>query len=222
MSETVYVWDRFVRFFHWSLVLLFITSYLSGEEEHWIHIYSGYAIIALVTARILWGFIGSRYARFSEFIYSPWKAIGYLRGLVTGQKPPRYLGHNPAGGLMVLVMLVTLLTIAFSGLKLYALEEGKGPFANLNEVSFVEKVYADSNDDYDRDHDDDTESGNDEEGHEEAEEYWEEIHEASVNFMIILIILHVGGVLLSSRAHGESLVRAMITGRKDYRGQSKN
>jgi cytochrome b len=214
MSETIYVWDRFVRFFHWSLVLLFVTSYLSGEEEHWIHPYSGYGIIGLVALRILWGFIGSEYARFASFLGSPMKAIDYLKRLLTGRKPQRYIGHNPAGGMMVLAMLATLTVVGFSGLKLYALEEGKGPFAD-HRTGVVHQAYADSDreEHHDR-HDDESGRGEDREEDEEAEELWEEIHEIAVNVMILLVVLHIGGVYLSSRAHGESLVRAMITGRK--------
>lgn len=210
MSETVYVWDRFVRFFHWSLAILFAVSYFTGEEEHWLHIYSGYGIVSLVVLRIIWGFIGTRHARFSDFSYAPAKTVDYLKALVSGRKPRRYLGHNPAGGAMVLAMLVMLLGIGFSGLKLYAIEEGKGPLAATSLPGIAHPAYADSQDD--------AFTGGEREEHggdeDEAEEFWEEIHEVSVNFMILLIIVHLGGVFLSSRTHGESLVRAMITGRK--------
>ncbi len=57
MSNKIYVWDLFVRFFHWSLVVLFVTSYLTGEEEHWIHVYSGYVILVLLSLRVLWGLL---------------------------------------------------------------------------------------------------------------------------------------------------------------------
>jgi len=221
MSKTIYVWDCFVRFFHWSLVLLFIASYLSGEEEHWIHVYSGYGIICLLAMRITWGFIGTKYARFADFVSAPGKVVDYLRALVSGKKSERYIGHNPAGGMMVLAMLITLFFIGFSGLKLYAIEEGKGPFAGTGNVNIVQQAYADSDDnheEYRRDHDDGYESDEEHEGDEhedEEEDFWEDVHEASVNVMILLVILHIGGVFLSSRAHGESLVRAMITGRKE-------
>ncbi len=191
MSETIYVWDRFVRFFHWSLVLLFVTSYLSGEEEHWIHVYSGYGIIGLVTLRILWGFIGSEYARFANFLCSPVKAVDYLKRLLTGRKPQRYIGHNPAGGMMVFAMLATLAVVGFSGLQLYALEEGKGPFAD-HRVGIVHQAYADSGREEHRDrHDHERGSGDDHEEDEDAEDFWEEIHEIAVNVMILLVVLEV-------------------------------
>ncbi len=109
---------------------------------------------------------------------------------------------------MVLAMFVTLTCIGFSGLKLYAIEEGKGPLAGDASFATFSHAYADSDDeeeDYDYHEDED----------EEAEEYWEDTHEASVNFMLLLIILHVGGVFLSSRRHNESLVKSMITGHKE-------
>lgn len=211
MSGTIYVWDPFVRVFHWSLVLLFITSYLSGEEEHWIHVYSGYGILFLVALRIVWGFIGSKYARFADFIYAPGKVIDYLKALMSGNKPARYMGHNPAGGMVVLATLLTLSLIGFSGLKLYAIEEGKGPFAG---ISIVQGVHADSDDDHE-DHERDHDGASEADDRHGDEEYWEDLHEVSVNFMILLVVLHLVGVFLSSRAHGESLLRAMITGRKE-------
>ena len=94
MSRQVYVWDKFIRSFHWTLVILVVTSYFSGEEEHWIHPYSGYAIVILLFMRILWGFIGSQHAKFSDFIYSPKTILTYTISVFKGQ-PRRYLGHNP-------------------------------------------------------------------------------------------------------------------------------
>lgn len=199
MSVTVYVWDRFIRFFHWSLAALFVTSYLTGENEHWIHPYSGYAIIGLLVARIAWGFRGSLHARFSDFVYPPTEVIAYLKALASGGQPRRYLGHNPAGGAMVLAMLVLLSGTTFSGLKLYAIEEGKGPLAAV-ELSLVPAAQADGGEES------------------EEEEFWEELHELCINLMLLLVVLHLVGVALSSRAHSESLLRAMITGRKDAPG----
>ncbi len=204
MNTTVYVWDKFVRLFHWSLVILFITSYLTGEEETIIHIYSGYAIVALLLARILWGFIGGKHARFNDFVRSPKATIEYINSLKSAE-PKRYLGHNPLGGLMVVIMLITLLTITFSGLKLYAVEEGAGPFAQDINITVLQTAQAD---------DDEHHHGYTEED-EASEDFWKEIHEAAVNFMLFLIVLHIAGVIYSSRIHNEKLVKAMITGQKN-------
>lgn len=71
MQNEIRVWDPLVRIFHWSLVVSFAIAYFSGDEENAIHIYSGYIVAALISFRLIWGFIGSRHARFSDFVYSP-------------------------------------------------------------------------------------------------------------------------------------------------------
>ena len=209
MNNEIRVWDPLVRIFHWSLVLVFTIAYLSGDEESSLHIYSGYVVLGLITFRVLWGLIGTRYARFSNFVYSPGTVIQYLKGLVA-KKPKHYIGHNPAGGAMVIVMLLCLFIVSVSGLKVYAIEEGLGPLAGETpEFTIISPAYADS------DSDDEGEHG--ENGHgedEEAEEFWEEIHEASSNFMLLLIFLHITGVIVSGRLHNEHLVKAMFTGKK--------
>jgi len=202
-EREVRVWDSFVRLFHWSLVGLMIISYFSGEFEFEIHSYSGYAIFGLVCLRVAWGFLGSHYARFSNFVFSSATVLAYIKSIIRGN-PKRFLGHNPAGGIMVLALLVTLSVTTLSGMKLYAIEEGEGPFASDNQISLVTQAYADS-DELDR-----HKGGIDE----EAEEFWEEIHEASINLLLLLILLHVIGVAVTSKQHNENLVRAMLTGNK--------
>lgn len=226
MAQQVYVWDRVVRLFHWSLVLLFATSYLTGEEEHWFHVYSGYAIFSLVSLRVLWGLFGSKYARFGNFLYSPGAVVGYLKALVAGS-PPRYLGHNPAGGIMVVALLAALYATTLSGMKLYAVEEGKGPFAQQMMLPVSSVAYAsDDEDEFEREHEyageyeeEDEYSGGyeheDEHEEEEEEEYWEEIHETSINVLLLLVLIHIAGVIFSCWRHRENLVKAMITGKKD-------
>ncbi|WP_317932301.1 cytochrome b/b6 domain-containing protein [Halioxenophilus sp. WMMB6] len=201
MSDQVYVWDKFVRIFHWSLVALFALSYFTGESESPIHIYSGYAIVCLLLARIVWGFIGSKHARFSDFVKRPAAVIEYAKSMVGGH-PKRFLGHNPLGGVMILLLLAGLLLTTVSGLKLYAVSEGRGPLAASWQMSALPQAVADD------DHDDDQRAES------AGEEFWEEVHEAGVNFLILMIILHVGGVIISSRLHGESLPKAMLTGYK--------
>ena len=215
MGSKVYVWDLFVRCFHWSLVALFLTSYLTGEDEHWLHSYSGYAIFILVSLRILWGFVGSQYARFKEFVYSPSTILGYLKSIVSGS-PKRFLGHNPAGGAMVLALLLSLVMVTVSGMKLYAIEEGKGPFAQEMSVGVVSVAYADD-DKYESDDEHHSNRGyyESDDQDEETEEFWEEIHEVFVNLMLLLILLHVIGVFVASRQHDEALVKSMITGYKE-------
>jgi cytochrome b len=111
---TVKVWDRFVRIFHWSLVALFATAYATGDEIERVHIAAGYAIAALLALRILWGFAGPAHARFSSFVRSPREVIVYLRD-VARVRAPRYLGHNPAGGLMIIALMATLVGTCVTG-----------------------------------------------------------------------------------------------------------
>lgn len=111
---TIKVWDPFVRVFHWSLVVLFAIAYATGDEIERVHIYAGYTIAALITLRVLWGFIGSRHARFTDFVRSPREIIVYLRA-VARWEAPRHIGHNPAGGLMILMLLGTLAVTCATG-----------------------------------------------------------------------------------------------------------
>ncbi len=201
-KRSIQVWDIPIRVFHWSLVLCFSIAFLSGDEESVLHIYAGYAVIALVLFRMLWGFIGSEHARFRDFVFGPGKVVAYLKSLMSGH-PARFLGHNPAGGYMVVLMLATLLVVTFSGLKAYG-AEGHGPLAAQNAVQLISAAQADEGGD----------EGKETEGNAE-EEYWEEIHEASAYFMLGLIVLHILSVAVSGRLHKENLVKAMITGNKE-------
>jgi cytochrome b len=199
-KKEVKVWDVLVRLFHWSLVIVFFIAYFTGDEENIWHIYTGYTVLGLICFRLIWGFIGTKHARFTDFVYSPKIVTQYLKELLT-KHPKHYLGHNPAGGWMVILLLISLFVVTVSGLKVYAIEEGKGPLADSNKITIISQSYADD----------------DEEGHEdedEDEEFWEEIHEASTNFTLLLIFLHIVGVIVASKLHRENLVKAMITGKK--------
>jgi cytochrome b len=199
------VWDPLVRIFHWSLVVAFAIVWLTGDEESRLHELAGYAVIGLVLARIVLGFIGTRYARFSDFVYRPSTVLGYAREMLSG-KPKHYLGHNPLGGMMVLALLVSLLAAGVTGLALQGAEQGTGPFASLAAgttlamPNVIAKAVAD-----------DDEDGN---GEKENEELWEELHEFFANLTLLLVVLHIAGVIIGSLVHRENLVRAMFTGRK--------
>ena len=113
-AKTVRVWDPFVRIFHWSLVGLFVAAFVTGDEVEWLHIGVGSAIAALVALRLVWGIAGSRYARFSAFVRSPRTIMAYVLQAARW-KAPRYLGHNPAGGVMVVTLLVMIAGLAATG-----------------------------------------------------------------------------------------------------------
>jgi len=135
---TVKVWDPFVRIFHWSLVTLFVVAYLTGDEIQRVHEAAGYAIAGLLGARILWGFIGPRHARFTDFVRSPREAVAYFRDALVF-RARRYIGHNPAGGLMVVALIAMLTATCITGYMMTtdaywdseALEDVHGAFANI-------------------------------------------------------------------------------------------
>jgi cytochrome b len=184
--KMVYVWDLIVRLGHWALAIGFLIAWLTAEEWESVHVWSGYLIGAVVVLRLIWGVVGSRHARFRDFVRGPRAVIAYLAGLVKG-RAPRYLGHNPAGGAMTIALLLGLALTVGSGLMLYAIEDDAGPLA-----AYVTPVS----------------------DHEDAEERWEDIHEIAATGTLWLVGLHILGVLASSLAHRENLPRAMITGRK--------
>lgn len=128
--KAIRVWDLPTRLFHWALVVIiagaFITQYLGGAAMDW-HFRFGYAALALVLFRILWGLVGPRYARFASFLRSPAKIVSYLRGRSSEQGS----GHNPLGGLSVLAMLAVILLQAGSGLFSNDDITTEGPLAHL-------------------------------------------------------------------------------------------
>jgi len=118
MARAVVVWDLPVRVFHWLLVLLVVISFTTGKlGGNWLtwHFRSGYMILALVLFRIVWGLVGSRTARFSDFMRGPGHIYNYARSLFSGASM-FHGGHNPLGGLMVVLMLALLLLQATTGL----------------------------------------------------------------------------------------------------------
>ena len=98
-EQTIKVWDILIRIFHWSLVFFFAVAFITKDDWMDIHSYAGYTIFFLLLFRLLWGFIGTKYARFSNFVAGPRAAIKYLTEELAGDAK-HYLGHNPAGTLM--------------------------------------------------------------------------------------------------------------------------
>lgn len=170
MATMVKVWDPLVRVFHWSLVASFAIAWLTAEDWQSLHHFAGYAAGALIMVRLIWGLLGSRYARFTQFVKSPSAVLRYLRDVITGRET-RYLGHNPAGGFMILALLACMASLCLTGW-----------------LSTTNAFW--------------------------GAEWLEETHEAFANIMLGLVGLHVGGVILASLRHRESLVSAMISGRK--------
>lgn len=220
-TETIRVWDRGVRIFHWSLVGFFTLAYLTGEDEGELHAYAGYVVIGLILFRILWGIVGTRHARFADFVYPFSRVRDYLKSLFAG-KPVHYLGHNPAGGWMIIALLVAVLLTALSGLELYGIE-GHGPLAgNGSDIGMLSSTaWADEDEDDEREHAGRARGEAREHGEDPREEFWEEVHEFFANLTLLLILVHVAGVVYSSYAHRENLVKAMITGYKPRQPESR-
>jgi len=114
LPAEVRVWDPFVRIFHWSLVGLFIFAFATGDEWDKPHEIAGYIIAGLVALRIIWGFVGSRHARFSDFVRGPGEVFRFIRDTLR-LRAPRHLGHNPAGGIMVVALLLAISVVCATG-----------------------------------------------------------------------------------------------------------
>jgi cytochrome b len=116
-GAVVRIWDLPTRLFHWALVLLIVLLYASGEYDlldmRW-HFWAGYATLALIVFRVLWGFVGSQTSRFGEFLRGPSAVLAYLKSLRSGAHAG--IGHNPLGGWSVLALLLCVLVQAISGL----------------------------------------------------------------------------------------------------------
>ncbi|MCF1183211.1 cytochrome b/b6 domain-containing protein [Marichromatium gracile] len=182
-SETQ-VWDPLVRLFHWSLAAGFAAAYIIEDHPLALHVWIGYLILALIAIRVTWGFVGSTHARFGDFVRGPRATLDYLRDTAR-LRAPRHLGHNPAGGAMVVALLLTVSATGLSGLALYGAEEFAGPLAGLTAGLSHDTT-----------------------------ELIEGAHEFFANLTLLLVLLHVAGVLFSSFAHQENLIGSMISGRK--------
>ncbi len=185
--DSVRVWDPLVRYFHWSLVAGFTIAYFSGEDFITLHSWVGYFILTLIAIRIVWGFVGSQHARFNDFVYRPATIKQFMKDTIRA-KAKRYLGHNPAGGAMVILLMLSILITGFTGMMVLGAEDQAGPLAFwFNGGSDVWGEVA------------------------------EDTHEFFANFTVFLVMLHVTGVFIESLIHKENLVSSMITGYKNAR-----
>jgi cytochrome b len=114
MSLTIKVWDRPVRLFHWSLAGSVALCWLTADELQSLHEFAGYAAAGLIGLRVILGLTGTHYARFSQFIRSPERTLSYARDMLR-HREPRYLGHNPLGAVMVVVLIALVGGIALTG-----------------------------------------------------------------------------------------------------------
>ncbi|MBI5784372.1 MAG: cytochrome b/b6 domain-containing protein [Rhodocyclales bacterium] len=152
------------------MVGCFALAWLTGDSEEWrlVHVFAGGALVGAALFRVAWGLIGSRYARFADFLQGPRQALAYLKSLL-GPRPEHYVGHNPAGGYAIVLLLGFGLVSGASGWLAY--QEMGG-------------------------------------------EWLAELHELAVHAMLVVVLVHLGGVFIGSIAHRENLVRPMVTGFK--------
>nr|WP_242471048.1 cytochrome b/b6 domain-containing protein [Thiocystis violacea] len=178
------VWDPLVRVFHWSLAAGFATAFIVEDDLLEVHVLAGYLVLTLIAIRLVWGVIGTRHARFTDFVRGPGAVLAYIKDALTF-RAPRYLGHNPAGGAMVVALLLAVGATGLSGLALYGAEEFAGPLAGP--MSGLPESWG---------------------------EALEEVHEFLANATLGLIVLHLVGVAFSSLSHNENLIASMISGFK--------
>jgi len=116
MSKSILVWDVPTRVFHWLLVLSFTVAFWTADSERNrdIHVISGYILLGLLAFRLIWGFIGTHYAKFGSFLFGPGAVVAYLKSLLE-RKPAHYVGHNPAGSVAIWLLLILGLVSAASG-----------------------------------------------------------------------------------------------------------
>ncbi|WP_396270038.1 cytochrome b/b6 domain-containing protein [Ideonella sp.] len=168
----VKVWYRFVRVFHWSLVSCVLLNQFVLEAGETAHTWTGYLASALVLARIVWGFIGSRHARFADFFPTPQRLRAHWQALRAGEKP-RHLGHNPFGALMMLALMGLVLALGFTGFL-----QGTDAFW--------------------------------------GEEWLQDLHEGLANSLLAAAGLHAAAALVMGKLERVRLVRAMVTGVKEF------
>lgn len=198
-KRTIKVWDIWVRFFHWFLVAFILLSYLTGEVGGFdftmpgtdrfisnmnVHVWSGLAILGLVVFRLIWGFLGSTTARFSNFVRGPQVILGYVKTVFTAPVA-FFAGHNPAGGAVVMIILLALAAQAGTGL----FSQDDSFFATKGPLAFL---VAD-------------------ETSKEITSFHKQLWEYGI---LVLIVVHIAANLFYWLIKKQDLIRAMITGRR--------
>ncbi|MGC2165765.1 MAG: cytochrome b/b6 domain-containing protein [Gallionella sp.] len=120
MNKRILVWDVPTRVFHWTMVLSFGVAYLTAESERTrdMHVAFGYILLGMLVFRLVWGFAGTHYARFGNFLFGPREVATYVTSLIR-RKPVHYVGHNPAGSVAIWLLLLFGLASSVSGVLVY-------------------------------------------------------------------------------------------------------
>lgn len=191
-------WDPVVRLTHWAVVLAVLVNYFIVKPGGLVHIWVGWALMAVLGLRFLWGLFGPREARFTSFPPDPRATLSHLSDVVRGQAR-EYPSHNPAGAMMVYALWALLVVVVVTGL---VMTDAKTPLTIAEDKAAVAAgdwsvlVNEDAGD-----HDT-----------KEKSDIAEEFHDVAANLILMLAVLHVGGVALESRLLKRSLVRPMIRG----------
>jgi cytochrome b len=132
--QKIRIWDAPVRVFHWLLALCFAGAYITSEGERWrlVHVTLGYTLGGLLLFRLVWGGVGTRYARFGSFVRGPAAVLRYLRSITVGQ-PEHHLGHNPAGAIAIVLLMLIGLALAATGYATYN-DIGPGWLSELHDL----------------------------------------------------------------------------------------
>jgi cytochrome b len=134
-AQKIRIWDAPVRVFHWLLVFCFAGAYLSAESEVWrlLHVTLGYTLGGLLVFRLVWGLVGTRYARFANFVRGPGAVLRYLHS-IKAKQPEHHLGHNPAGAVAIVLLIVLGLVVSATGYATFN-DLGPGWLAELHDLA---------------------------------------------------------------------------------------
>lgn len=141
-EDLIKVWDLPLRIFHWLLVIAFFVAYFTEDELLTVHVWAGYLVGGLLVFRLVWGFVGGQYARFTSFLCTPMQSVTYIKDLIHSQAK-RYIGHNPAGAAMIVLLLLSLLMTVITGLAVYGADQAAGPLAFIgnSHEDFWEEIH---------------------------------------------------------------------------------
>lgn len=185
----LFVWDVPTRAFHWSLVTLVLIAWATAEGESdflfQIHLIAGNLVLGLLLFRLIWGFVGTRYARFHDFVRPSHIVRDYTKRLMA-LRPPHSIGHNPLGGWMVILLLMVLAAIVATGLFGAKSRPGEieyaGPLAHYVSAAFASELI--------------------------------DLHEGLFNVLLVLVGIHIAGVITAMVLTRDNLIHAMISGYK--------
>jgi cytochrome b len=176
----VRVWDPLIRVVHWLLAAAVLIDWFT-DEPLWMHTWLGYLAFALIVLRIIWGFVGPEGARFVDFVRGPRMVFDYLVGLIRFSSK-RHLGHSPAGGAMIVALLIMITATVGTGMANLAADRGEGPLSGvIGKVDRPARVP----------------------GQKRTPLLMQQVHETVANITLVLVVLHVFGVVLARADSGQ-------------------